>query len=187
MTQKPYPHVSIVIPTRNRHKSLLNTLESISKLNYPKNKTEVIVIDNGSTTAQSLDYKIQGLNIRTIKNKTNKGFAPALNQGIHKSRGKYVFITNDDVIFDKNCLSELVKCAELNSKVAIVGGKMLFKNTRHMALPGFRVNLWLGYHPYDYKDADKIREMDVATGGCMLLSKQSLLKFGIFDEGFFFC
>ncbi|OGM26991.1 hypothetical protein A3D00_05745 [Candidatus Woesebacteria bacterium RIFCSPHIGHO2_02_FULL_38_9] len=168
----------------NREKSLIETLNSLFKMNYPKNRTEVIIVDNGSTdgTIEELPSKL-----KLIKNKNNKGFAPALNQGIKASKGEYIFVTNDDVVFDRNCLSELVKLAQSDKKIGIVGGKMFFKNSRIMALPGFRVNLWLGYHPFDLEGQNRTREMDVATGGCMLIRKSMLGKIGLFDEGFFFC
>ncbi len=182
-----FPFVSIIIPTQNRSKSLYLTLESIYKMSYPKNKMQVIVIDNASTdsTLQMLQRNFN--KIQLIKNKTNEGFAPALNQGIKVSDGKYILVTNDDVIFDKNCLAELVKAAETNPKAGILGGKMFFVGKKQVALRGFKINLWLGYHPYDFENKDKVREMDVATGGCMLIKKSSLKKSGYFDEGFFFC
>lgn len=45
------PKVSIIIPAYNEEKFLPNCLESIEKLDYPDEKIEVIVIDNGSTDA----------------------------------------------------------------------------------------------------------------------------------------
>ncbi|MBI3486277.1 glycosyltransferase, partial [Candidatus Daviesbacteria bacterium] len=123
-----------------------------------------------------------------IKNNTNRGFAPALNQGIKRSTGKYVLTTNDDVIFERKCLIELVRVVEKDKTIGILGGKMLFEGKEKLiALSGFRVNLWLGYHPYDFNGQDNLREMDVATGGCMLIRKSALAKSGFYDEGFFFC
>lgn len=180
--------VSVIIPTQNRQKHLQKTLLSLKSQNFPKAKIETIVIDNGSNdnTLQMLSAKFG--HVQTIKNRRNIGFAPALNQGIRKSRGQFIFVTNDDVTFDKNCLKELVSIIKTDDKIAIVGGRMFFdKKPQTMALPGFRFNIWLGYHPHDFQNSDKIREMDVATGGCMLIRKSSLKVFGLFDPKFFFC
>ncbi len=188
MTTAKYPLVSIIIPTYNRQEYLFKALRSLYLQNYPQNKIETIIIDNGSNdnTLQMLSLKFPKSII--IKNNRNIGFAPALNQGIRKSQGQFIFVTNDDVTFDKNCLRELVALAETNDKIAIVGGRMFTDlKPQTMALPGFKFNIWLGYHPYDYQSSDKIREMDVATGGCMLIRKSSLKVTGTFDPGFFFC
>ncbi|MBI3485901.1 glycosyltransferase family 2 protein, partial [Candidatus Daviesbacteria bacterium] len=42
---KNFPKVSIIIPTLNRSKSLKITLASIYKMNYPRKKLEVILLD----------------------------------------------------------------------------------------------------------------------------------------------
>lgn len=181
------PKVSVIIPTLNRKYSLNLTLQSLFQMKFPLKLLEVIIIDNGSVdkTSEFVSYKFP--HIKLIRNSNNMGFGPALNIGIKKASGKFLLITNDDVIFDKDCLSELVNLIEKDKTTGIVGGKMLLRNKKTMALSGFKVNLWLGYHPYDFNGADQVREMDVATGGCMLIRK-SIFKFiGMYDEGFFFC
>ena len=41
--------VSVIVPTRNRCKNLTKLVENIRKQNYPKEKFEMIIVDNGST------------------------------------------------------------------------------------------------------------------------------------------
>ena len=43
-----YPLVSIVVPTYKRPDALRETLESLAKLEYPADRFEVIVVDDGS-------------------------------------------------------------------------------------------------------------------------------------------
>ncbi len=182
------PKVSIIIPTRNRVDSLLETLDSIYKMSYPRAKIEVLAVDNGSKSDYGRSLKRRFPATKIIKLATNVGFGPALNIGIKQALGEYILVTNDDVIFDKDCLRELINVAELGSKIGIVGGKMYFKDDpTRLALPGFKVNLWLGYHPYDFSGSNSIREMDVTTGGCMLIRASMFKRTGPFDEGFFFC
>lgn len=177
-----FPSVCIIIPTRNRFKSLSETLSSLEGLDYPKNKIEIVIIDNAS------DQKIKHQKVKIIRNETNNGFAPALNQGIKVTQSKYLWITNDDVLFDRKCLFELIKLAESNEKIGVVAGKMFFRdNPKRMAFSGFRVNFWLGYHPYDSSGKNAVRDIDVATGGCMLIKRSILGKVGLFDEKYFFC
>lgn len=172
----------------NRQKSLEKSLISLNSMDYSKALLETIVIDNNSSDDTQKLIKNKFPHVKIIHNTINKGFAPALNQGALASSGEMILVTNDDVTCKKNCLSELVKVMTVDKKIAIVGGKMLFsENPTSLALQGFRVNIWLGYHPYDFKNADSIREMDVATGGCMLIRKSVLKKVGLFDPDFFFC
>src|SRR3989338_9351893 len=46
---KKHPSVSIVIPAYNEEKNIITTLTSLTKLDYPKNRLEIIVVDDGST------------------------------------------------------------------------------------------------------------------------------------------
>ncbi len=172
----------------DRKKSLSETLHSIYSLKYPKNKIDTIIVDNASSDGTSEMLRKKYPAVKLIQNNHNVGFAPALNIGIKHSKSKYIFVTNDDVIFDKNCLTELINLIETDSKIGVVGGKMFFQDQpKIMALPGFRVNLWLGYFPYDYAGADQVRELDVTTGGCTLIRRSILKKSGMYDDGFFFC
>ncbi|MBI2021325.1 glycosyltransferase family 2 protein [Candidatus Daviesbacteria bacterium] len=182
------PTVSIIIPTMNRKDSLLRTLRSISFLKYPQKRYDVVIINNASSDGTSKLVRKNYPKFKLIENSHNVGFAPALNQGIKNSKGQFVFITNDDVIFHKDCLTELINLIQTDKKIGVVGGKMFFQDQPEiMALPGFKVNLWLGYFPYDYRGADQVRETDITTGGCTLIRRSILNKSGMYDDGFFFC
>ena len=49
MSVKSLPLVSIIITTKNEEKNIQNCLESIKCQTYPKEKIEIIVVDNHST------------------------------------------------------------------------------------------------------------------------------------------
>jgi len=181
------PLISVIIPTRNRYQDLAECLESLEKQAYPQNKIEAIVIDNGSTdgTPKLLAQKFP--TVKLVSLPQNIGFAPALNLGGKISQGKYLLITNDDVVFDKNYIQELTKLLESNAQIGIAHGKMFFKNSAKVATPGFKLTPFLGYHPYPYHDLDTTCECDVATGGNMFIRKKLFDQLGGFDEDFFFC
>ncbi len=51
MTSNEFPFVSVIIPTYNEERYIAGCLESLAKLDYPSDRYEVIVVDNGSTDA----------------------------------------------------------------------------------------------------------------------------------------
>ncbi len=182
-----FSSVAVIIPTRNRLRYLKNSIQSLQGMYYDHSVVEIFIINNDSTDNTQKYLHNQFPHIKIINLNRNIGFGPALNIGIINTQSEYVFITNDDVIFDKYCLFELVQIAISHKNAGIVGGKMYFKDQpAKLALTGFRVNTWLGYHPYDISGIDQVREMDVATGGCMLIRRAMLKKTGLFDEDFFF-
>jgi biofilm PGA synthesis N-glycosyltransferase PgaC len=80
------PRVSVVIPAYNEAQSILGCVSSVLRSDYPRNKLEVIVVNDGSTddTAAVLTQFLShhpGGNVRLIT-QANSGKAHALNNGL---------------------------------------------------------------------------------------------------------
>lgn len=186
-----YPKVSIIFPNYNGGMQPIECISSIIKLNYPKDKIEIIVIDNNSMDGslqkvkrQKAKGKSTGQNLKVIENKENVGFAKAINQGIKQSNGKYIFITNDDIIFDKNSLKNLVEYTNEHSNVGIIGGKIFSKNKPTQVIScGYMMNKWTG-NVYPSPHSNKTHEPDWVQGCAMLIPKNILSQVGLLDEGF---
>ncbi len=117
--------ISAVIPTLNREKTLKRVIEALLAQTYPKDKYEIIIVDDGSTdgTAKMVEDIIRnckgGFQTRlapTIiyikQDPSKRGPAGANNLGIKTANGKYILFMNDDVIADKNLISEHMKSHE---------------------------------------------------------------------------
>lgn len=182
---KSFNSVSVIIPSLNGKKVIGVTIKSIYKQNYP-GLIEIIITDDGSTDGTCAYVKSHWPNIRVIRFSQNRGSAPALNAGAKIAKGDFVLATNDDVIFEKNTFQALVNCWHSRENVGLVTGKM-FGPGHKFAIPGFRINHFLGYHPYDFKRRNQFREADWAVGACLLINKNLLKKVGYFDPEFIFC
>ena len=93
---------SVVIPTYNRAESLLNTLESLSKVQLLE-ETEVIVVDNNSSdqTKDVVEKAMAWFPERLhYVFEPEQGRSAALNAGIRACRGEIILITDDDVQLD---------------------------------------------------------------------------------------
>lgn len=182
------PSITIVFPALNGKVLISQVLNSIKNQNYPAKKIEVIVIDNASTdgTPDLIENKFPW--VKLIKLTKNTGSAPPVTMGTKIARGDYLLATNDDVILEKNCLRELVKLTLSDPRIGIATGKMLDLASPHKPLFfGFRVNPYLGYHTFDFRDSDKIRECDWAPGACIFVKKTLMEKAGYFDDDYIFC
>src|SRR5258708_28754636 len=95
------PELSIVIPSFNEEKRLPATLERIaSYINASGRKTEVIVVDDGSTdgtarVAKSFRGKID--DIRVVSNGQNRGKGYSVRHGSMEARGEIVLFTDADL------------------------------------------------------------------------------------------
>ncbi len=88
-------NVSVVIPTYNRREELIRAVESA--LNQTCQKTEVIVVDDGSDAkAGEILKDLNAVNLRIIYQE-NKGPAAARNRGVEESKSEWlVFLDSDD-------------------------------------------------------------------------------------------
>ena len=119
------PYFSIIVPTYNRPKKLADCLESLSHLDYPRDRFEVIVIDDKSD--QSLQPVVDGftdqLEVTLIK-QIHAGPAAARNTGVRKAKGDFLVFLDDDCITPTHLLQKLSARCLLVSDHAI-GGKTI--------------------------------------------------------------
>ncbi|KKU18629.1 MAG: Glycosyl transferase family 2 [Candidatus Pacebacteria bacterium GW2011_GWB1_47_8] len=111
--------LSIIIVSYNTKDITLQTLRSaVADLRQSKllPKTEFFVVDNnsqdGSVTAVKQYLQKAKVHHTVIANKDNRGFGAANNQGIKKSRGKYLILLNSDTITQPGAFKTLVETFE---------------------------------------------------------------------------
>ena len=116
--------VSIIFPTHNNWPLTKNCLKSIAKLKYPKDQIEVIVVDNASSDRTQTLIRKNFPKVKFLAQKSNLFFSKAVNIGAKSARGEYLFITNNDVTFESDFLSNLVNFADSDFKIGATGGKI---------------------------------------------------------------
>lgn len=100
--------VSIIIPIYNGEKYLKDTIESCTSQNY--NELEIILIDDFSNDNSLSIVKVAREKDRRIvffQNTSNQGMIKSLNQGILKSKGKYIICLGQDDILHPNHIKEM--------------------------------------------------------------------------------
>lgn len=116
-----YPSVSIIVPCYNEEKTVEKTLHSILALDYPKEKLEVVVVNDGSTdnTAQVLETFLSIPEMR-IFHKENGGKYTALNFGLEKTSGELVGCLDADSFVEKDALKKIVAHFEEKEVMSVV-------------------------------------------------------------------
>jgi len=121
------PPVSIIVAARNEECYIQSCIESLSKIDYPSAKLEIIIVNDGSTdrTAGIVEsYTAANASIKLVtasKGVGNlRGKANALSQGIHVSTGEILMFTDADCTMPNTWVKETVKYFKDN--VGIVGG-----------------------------------------------------------------
>ena len=102
-----FPFVSIIIPAYNAESTLALCLESIRSLDYPNDKHEVLVVDNGSIDSSIQIARKYGATI--LYETSIKSSYAARNKGITAAKGDLIAFTDADCIVSPGWLTHLVK------------------------------------------------------------------------------
>lgn len=124
-TKSDSPKVSIVIATYNRYQYLTKCIQSLDKLIIPKEKVEIVIVDDGSDQEYDVGAlkRLTNFNIRYIK-KEHSGVSDTKNRGIEESRGEYLAFLDDDMEVSPVWLIRLLSGFR-DEKVAGVGSTNL--------------------------------------------------------------
>jgi len=131
-----------------------------------------------------------------IKNNDNYGFAGGNNVGIKFAlcalNPEYVLLLNNDTVVDKNFLRELVKIAERDEKIGIVGPKIYYySNPDIIWHAGGKINMWLGkrtmrgYQKRDGPEYGLLSNVDFVAGAALLIKVKTIQEVGLLDTTYF--
>ncbi|MBS3152796.1 glycosyltransferase family 2 protein [Candidatus Woesearchaeota archaeon] len=132
---KDLPFVTVAVPVWNEEDTIIPTLNSILHQNYPKDKIEIIVVDDKSSDS-TFDVVKKFIkngnysNINLIRHKLNLGKAGALNTALKIARGGFFWVYDADSISSRNLLKNMITrfFEQGNSDVAAVVAITLIKN-----------------------------------------------------------
>ena len=188
------PFVSIIIPTFNGRELTLECLDSINRLEYPKDRLEVIISDScsndGSPDAVRRKFdEMKGAGYRKlqlIESAVDNGAPAAYNRGVKASdpETKYFWHIDNDVVMDEDYLKVLIEDAEHDPKVGIICGKVVnYKNPKvHQHTAGY-VNRFTGR--LVAREAKERTACDYAAGCGYLIKRKVMDKLGGLVEEYF--
>jgi len=123
------PAVSILIPARNEEKVIASLLERISELDFPEDKLEILVIDDGSEdktgeivgawTRKDPRFRL----IAIPSGQGGKGKGEALNRGLREATHGVIAVYDADNMPEKLSLKHLCSALVSDPKLAAVTGK----------------------------------------------------------------
>ena len=167
--------VSVVIATYNRKNLLEKSLESLFRQNYPPDKYEIVIVDDGSTdgTEEMVKRKRPPCKLRYFRHSERKGPSKARNLGINKAEGEVIIFIDSDVLTPPEFIREHMR---------------LHKKHRDIIVDGPAINTGKIEGVFDNRWGKLLASLDffgasfiTANTSCR---KENLLKAGLFDEEF---
>ncbi|MFA6022853.1 MAG: glycosyltransferase [Candidatus Pacearchaeota archaeon] len=174
------PKVSIIIPAYNEEKGIACTIESALNLNYPKNKLEVIVVDDGSkdkTYEIASQFVKKGIKLFT---KPNGGKGTALNLGIKNSTGEVIVTMDaDNTRVNIDALKHMVSYFS-NPNIVCVAPVMAVYKPKGILQKVQQVEYLFGI--FLRKVFYNLNSIHVTPGAFSAYRKSFFKKYGGFDE-----
>ena len=123
-----WPSVDIIVPCFNESKTIIATIESLLNLDYPKEKLNVIIVDDGSIDDSLKTLKIFETNSQImIHHKENGGKYTALNFGIENSKADLIGCLDADSFVDRDALKNMLPYFENQKIMAVVPSIKVYK------------------------------------------------------------
>src|SRR3989338_4873394 len=187
-----YPFVSIIIVNYNGQKYLENCLKTAYATDYPKDKFEVIMVDNDSCD-NSIEYARRNFDdLMIICNPKNVGPSAAKNIGVKIAKGDLITFLDNDVEVEKNWLKPLVNVMAEDDAIGICSPKVLFlDNTKRINSTGGVVNIYAdgwgrGVFEEDTSQYDRKKDVFFGCSAAMLTKRNIIQKMGCFDDDYFY-
>jgi GT2 family glycosyltransferase/glycosyltransferase involved in cell wall biosynthesis len=185
----PAPTLSVVIPTLDGRALLAECLDGLAGQDYPRDRVEVVVVDNASSdgTVEWLRQSHPG--VRVVSLASNLGFAEPCNRGAEAASGEWLVLLNNDAVPEEGFLSALVRRAG-GEGVAAVGGRILSADGRDVEFGGAGLSVFgFGFQRSSWQpgfgETAPGAEMPFACGGAMLARRDVFLDLGGFDADYF--
>ncbi|GBE06035.1 putative glycosyltransferase EpsH [bacterium BMS3Abin10] len=165
------PFVSVVVPAYNSPLRSAECIEALLEQTYPKNKYEIIVIDNGST--DNTPKVIKQYPVVFLAENTIKSPYAARNKGITHSRGEIIAMIDVNCLPVSNWIEEGVKTIE-SETADLVGGQVKFK------FSDARTASELYDSVTNVQIERNIRERNVSKGGNLFVRRAVFDAIGLF-------
>lgn len=187
------PHVSIVIPTRDRLELLQPCVESIlHHTRYPS--FDILIVDNGSTEPETLAWLCHIAahpNVDVLPHPAPFNFSELVNHGVRASKGDLICLLNNDVeVISGDWLREMASQA-VRPTVGVVGAMLYYPDDtiQHagviLGVGGVaghsHARLRRGSDGYISR-ARVMQNLTAVTGACMAFRRDVFNAVGGFDE-----
>lgn len=180
---KRFPLVSIAIPAYNEEKRVLKTIKSAFELDYPKEKIELFVMNDGSTdntekVVEDFIKKHKGWDIRLIT-RPNRGKGAVMNHALELAKGEYFIVFDADSDIQPHALKTMLPYFE-DPEVAVVLPAIKVREPKTL-LEKFQ---WLEYlSTFFYKYAMFFLDaIPVTPGPFSVFRRKVLLDIGGYSE-----
>ena len=179
------PFVTIIVPTKNEEKVIGRLLEALAQINYPRDRFEIIVVEDGSTDrTQRICEEIASCssgNIGFYHRSESNGKPGALNFALKHSKGEVVAVFDADSVPGRDAIANAIARFQDPSVVAVQGITYSLNSRLNFLtrLVSYEDQAWQMVY---IAGKNALRMFVPFTGNCLFLRRRVLEQIGGWDE-----
>lgn len=177
------PTVTFVVPAKNEEDNIKETIERFAEVDYPKDKIEVIAINDGSTdntyhemlkVAKSLDNTFK--RIEVVNWTVNRGKRHGMAEGVFRAKHEIIIFIDSDSFIEPDCVTHLVKYFK-NPEIGSVSGHTDVQNINTNLLTQMQgIRYYIAFKVY--KAAESVfGNVTCCPGCCSAYRREYLMEF----------
>ncbi len=176
-----FPSVAVIVPAWNESKTVHGTILSLLNLDYPKDKLEVIVVDDGSTDdtwQEMLKYKDHP-QVRIFQ-KENGGKHTAVNFGIDSTNADFISCLDADSFVAPDALKRMINVFQRKPEVMAVAPSLIVNKPKNIIQNAQRVEYNMS--TYNKRMLAYLGAIHVTPGPFSVFRKEVFQKIGKFRK-----
>ena len=178
-----YPKVTITVPCWNEEKTVYKTIRSLLNFNYPKDKLQIFLIDDGSTdnTLKVVNRFAKNSNVKVF-HKENGGKYTALNLGLQNSDTEFFGCLDADSFADPESLVRIMSYFEKDPSImAVAPSVVVSNNSNNIIQNAQRAEYFMGV--YIKKMLGFMGAIDVTPGPLTIFRRKVFNELGGYSHG----
>jgi len=178
---KTYPKACIIVPCFNEEKTIVKTVHSLLNLDYPQDKLEIIIVDDGSTdrTYKRAKKLLKYPQVKLFR-KQNGGKWTALNYGLERTEAEFVGCLDSDSFVSPQALKSIMAYF-VDEKIAVVTPSIKVSNSKNIIERVQRIEYLSGI--FLRKSLTFLDSLTVTPGPFSIYRKKIFTDIGLFREG----
>jgi cellulose synthase/poly-beta-1,6-N-acetylglucosamine synthase-like glycosyltransferase len=177
-----YPSVAVIVPCWNEEKTLAGTVASLLALDYPQDKLQIVIVDDGSKDGtRAIGESLAAENPQVaFYHKENGGKYTALNFGIERTESELIGCLDADSFVDHDALIEMVKQFERSPDMMALTPTMKVHRPRKILELMQAVEYTFGI--FYKKMFDNLSAINVIPGPFSIYKREVFERIGLFHH-----
>ncbi len=182
--ERNLPSFSVILPVKNEEKLVSRLFDALQKINYPKEKMELLIVEDGSSD-DTFDicrlFANAHANVRVLQRAFSDGKPSALNYALKFAKNEIVAIFDADNVPEVNSFLNAAKYFD-DPSVAALQGQTLSINSKENMLTQFisyEEAIWCEAY---LRGKDSLGLFVHLKGSCQFIRRSTLAKLSGFDE-----